>query len=904
MGIVVQLPNPRRPAPSPNPQQPPPFEKPSEDYAAKLRAFLDKKATYEHPLRLRQHSTWRKADLYLGNEQWLRKSYNLDSTRTVHWSRLEYRDDDPDAIPTPTYNEMISVHRNEAARLGRPGYKPYVRPEEKDPDAEIKAAAEKSAEILLAELERMHWKEQAELGYDHMPRYGGWALKSWWDVSWEKTTRQPMLSAMRCPAPGCGFTSASPDLDSDQALAVDQYKPGRLEVTQDPADVEKSKFALKSCLTCDDHEEMQEATETVSTLDENGAYVEMPQTMQQAVRVPGPPALEAFTPVEDELYAQDSLGRDLGQDVPVGEWKVRTKSPFDIFWANCGVDEDPQNWTEILDVHVESLDWVHARFPDKFGLVKPEAREALLKWHPIGGEKDIFFTGADGLFKNHVRVKEYHKKPYKEWDPKRGKCFMNKGRTIMMAGNVVLMDGPFLMESKNNPGKFIDRVHYDYAAFDIRDGGRSLNGVALTEYLFDVQDAINEAKSQTQDTRQRMASPKWLVKRGMNLDYATVGNAGAHWLYDDSPDGTPSKPEEVGSTTISEGVAREIERDIEFVSRVSNSQEIEDGNVPAGVTAAAAMQILAEQAGEQRKPRINRIREMLARVWKHGLQLCHEFVREERMYHKRSETDEWTMAAWTGMDIVDGCDVQIDPEPDHDTELQRQQNLLKAVEIGAVDVQENKRAAMLVAKALDIPSDLTEDDDIQYEAAEREYIDYLERDIEPVIDADLDDPIAHSDQHGQDTHDPRWRQVEAEAGWKEILKLISGWNDPVPGVVDPMTGQPTMSTMFEQIQSTPIGPNPLDPMGAPVTLGSQWPTLLELQIVECWKYLAQKYIQSVPEKQQVIQKVIRWRAHLAAHRMKVEENAGAAQMGAPVAAATGADATVTGTMPTRAGQVA
>lgn len=898
MGIVVPLPPPPRPKSDPDPNQPPPFETPSEDYAAKLREFLDRKAPYDHPLRLRQHSTWRQSDLYLASQQWLRPSYNLDPVHTPHWSRIVFNENDPDQIPMPTFNEMIGVVRNEAARLGRPEYKPYVRPMGENPDAKTKAAAIFAAEILLAELDAMNWEEQTALGFHHLPAYGGWTLKSWWDVSYENTTRIPKLTAKKCPAPGCEFKVADSALTFEQSLAVNQFKPGRVTSTPAPdGDMDKATFGMDVCLTCDDHEET--TTEDVPALDEmgqpmlgpDGAFIMTP--VETSTRVPGPPELEPYVPVAEELYDHDSFGRDLGQDIPVGQWKCATRSPYDMFWAELGVGEDPQNWKEIQEIHVESLDWVRARFPDKADKVKAESREALLKWHPIGGERELFYaqTTADGLLKNHVRIKEYHKKPYMEYDPKQGKWALNKGRSIIMAGNCVLLDGPFLIESKNNPGTFIPRVHYDYVPFDIRDGGYQMHGVSLCEYLFDAQDAINEGASQTQDTRQRMGVPGWLATRGMNLDYAKSGGAGYVWQWDTDPNNPSAKPKEVGSTTISPGVAGEGERVLDYIARVGNTREVEQGSVPPGVTAAAAIQIMAEQAGEQRRPRITRIRKMFERVWKHGLMLLHEFVREPRLYHKKDETDDWRQKSWTGLDLMGQSDVRIDPEPEHDTVLQKRENMVKAVEMGVLNPQGNKKAAMLIAKGLEVPNDLTEDDDMQYDHANREFLEYLDHGLEPVVDDGLDDDVAHNDQHGQDCLTERWKQKELQAGWREILKLIDGWNEPLG--VDPMTGAP--QTLMSMLESQPMGVDPLS--GEPITRGAQWPALLELKIMECWKVLAEKHIASNPQKQQVILEVMRFRAHKASHEMRLEQQAQAAQAGAQMAAAPGTDATAAGTAP-------
>src|SRR3990167_1569945 len=84
------------------------------DYAAKIREFLDKKSPYEHPLRVREQSKNRRAELFLQSIMWLRLSYNTDPTRTPHWSQRTFDKNDPDSIPMQTYNEVAAYIQNEA----------------------------------------------------------------------------------------------------------------------------------------------------------------------------------------------------------------------------------------------------------------------------------------------------------------------------------------------------------------------------------------------------------------------------------------------------------------------------------------------------------------------------------------------------------------------------------------------------------------------------------------------------------------------------------------------------------------------------------------------------------------------------------------------------------------------
>jgi hypothetical protein len=308
----------------------------------------------------------------------------------------------------------------------------------------------------------MGWDEIAETGYHHMPMYGGWWLKSRWDTSMDDTVRVPVDGAQRCTEPGCDFTLASGELDEETAQKAEQMVPGSVASEEIPDDKNPSKMrhTVSTCLQCDNH------TTTAPTLDEtgqpvvgaDGGYVMAPQ------KIPGAPKLEPFTPVDEELTQSDYFDRPLGKDAMRGKWVVSIPSPYGTFPQDLGVDQTVGALGEIVEIHVEPLDWARARWPDKAEKIKAENQQALLQWHPVCGERAVFSYSAigGGIFKNHCRIKEYHKKPWLEQDPKTGKYAMNKGRSIVMAGDVLLMDGPLMMESRNEPGKFVERVKYDY----------------------------------------------------------------------------------------------------------------------------------------------------------------------------------------------------------------------------------------------------------------------------------------------------------------------------------------------------------------------------------------------------------------------------------------------------------
>lgn len=872
----------------------------AKEHAKKVRDVLDSKAMYEHPYWRRRHRLWRKADLFKQVVQWLRDSFNDASGSTLHYSPMEFRENDPNYIPTPVYDEFSQPINNEAARLGRPEYKPYVRPRGERPDVKVRTGAKRGQEVLEQSLEDMRWAEQESLFDLHMPLYGGSWLKSYWDFSWEKTTRIPVEGALKCPA--CNFKLSSPEVSAEEAAPHMEGKPGAFRAMPGTDPDAMPAFSVSHCLTCEPTTETKQLEPEVY---ENGEVIQQEET----VEVP-PPMLEPFTPVDEELDGQDFFQRPLGEDVPLGEWKMRIPSVYDVFPDNLGIDQQPDSMREWLEIHVESLDWVADRYDSTD--VKPEKPSELMKYHPICGERSLYQgSGLHGakLFRNHVRVKEYHRKPWREVPcdmegvPIKGqKPKKNKGRSIVMAGDVLLFDGDYLMESTTNKGRLIPRVHMDYVPFELRSGGRELHGVSLSERMFDAQENINEVKSQIQDARIQEGSPKWLLTRGSNLDYERSGTAGSQWYYDPDMSGAGHKPERIQSELLDSAVYQEINSDQSYIARASSMTETEQGVPPAGVTAALALQFLQEQSGEIRKERLRRKREALQRAYSHGLLLCHELVREPRQYWIRGEDGSWSEKTWTGLELQGQTDVRIDPEPEHETDLQKQQRLLDAITQKLINPADPK-VARRVARKLHVDEEIFQEDNLQEEAAGREFCEFLDYSKEPVVDDDMDSHKAHYDQHGADCMGEKFRDLEEAAGWDKALPYLSDWRqvffpqpNPVQQPPDPMTGMAPPPAMMPGLDQKLKAPNP--------QTGEPGIPSLELRIMKTWMLLlGQAQYQPGPSEQEALGQVMRFRAHMAAHRVLGETQQQAAATGASVMAAPESpDQTLAGTVPTAQGQ--
>jgi hypothetical protein len=808
----------------------------------KLKLWVNSEIQYNHPYRLRQWATWTKADYFDANIMWL-EPFILGVGGSYRWTPLTFKKEEQ-GFPTPSFNEFSAPIENEAARLGRPEYQPYVRPTGERPDPKARRGARLAEQVLQDALTDMRWVEEEDLGELHMPLYGGWFVFSYWETNWLETVPIPVKSAVRCPDPGCCTMLADPLVPAEQFGAAFPETPGAENVYPDELQPGAPPHVrVTNCPTC--AKQVQTATPLTwpATGDPMTDDMGEPQFETATATIPGP-KLQPFTPVKDELSSFDPFGRPMSQQVPKGKWVLKTVSPYDQFVRNLGVDEKPSTLDEFTIVEVVPLDYVRNHFPNGH-LVKAEQPAVLMMFHPVAGERTIYQgtgAGGPGMFRNHVRLKRKFKKPYMEVprgaDGKQipnTPAQPNRGRAVVMAGDVVLEDGDFMIESQNNPGTWIPKVHFDYVCWKTRAGGKEMQGMSMAENLFDAQEAINETLSQYKDAMEREGSPKWLVPREVNFDYEESGEAGAHWVWDGVTDNPNVRPERVQSNLMSGEVFNFLNWCIAHVARVSNLNEVEQGNVPAGVTAALALQILAEQSGERRRNRIRRIREMLERLYSHGLQLCHELVREDRLFWLKDETGSWSQKAWSGLQLEGQTDVRIDAEPEHHTPLQRQQRIKDMKDLFP-QLFQNPRSLRRLAQQMGYPLEGFEDESLQDEAAQREFSRFLDEGRPPVIDSDIDDHAEHHEQHGSNFMDERWLDLEDEAGWDQALPFISQWQAVMP-MLDGSPADP--GSMGDPMQGIP--PRPAVDAVPPMW---QKPPSFELQVCECWRIMLQRVMQN------------------------------------------------------------
>ena len=827
--------------------------------ASEVRRWIDDRTYYAHRLRARDAAMWRRAELYDGGVQWLWRAFSGYDVGGVssQWVAAYYDKGDPNYIPTPVFNEGLGARQNESARLAAPSPRPKINPRSARPEVTTRQGARVATDMNRHRLKEMGWEQQAWLMYYHMPLYGGAWVKSEWDEPWAKTVMVPVQGAMACRRhPSFG--------------GPEQPQPEGVRTECD--------FVLAS------PEQVDPKAGPAPWLGSVAAPVDQP--VSRCPHCPDHPELQPFQPsMEEAGTLLDAQGQPLGEKRPLGDWQLTVVNPRDMFPRDMGMSVQWGQTKEWVEISTQHLDYVADRWPEKAHLVKPEKAALLAKYHPVAGAPDVMHSILDAkLFREHTRVKFWHKEPWPEKITDgngRVRYEQNRGRSLVVAGDQLLFDGPFLMDSQVKPGQDVPRVHMEYIPWELRDGGLRQQGLGLWEIMFDPQDAGNEARSQTQSVRQRLAVPLYAVLRRWNMQLVQDrgGVPGRFVEMDPDPEAQgPQVPTLFNNTTIDAGVAAEIAEALQFIERASGKVEVEKGQVPAGVQAALAIRMLKASASEGRQPRVDRINQALTRIFQHGAMLQSNFYVEPREYKFEGEDGEERWASAKGLDLEFQTDVEIEAEPSFDEKAQNQETVKAMLDSGLLDPNASKMQRRRLLTHMAAPKDLLEDEKLQEAAAQREWMAFRDEGRVRRVDPGLDSHLDHFEEHGNRCQTEFFRDLEERCDWDGALKILGGnWED--------------------NLKMLAVMPEEMDPNLVPMALQDRVYTFWTFQIQQNQES-SQKTGQEpfVSPDEQAMEQILQWRSHMEAHRLHGEMAQMRAEM-EPTLAQPGAEGTPEGGQP-------
>jgi hypothetical protein len=298
-----------------------------------------------------------------------------------------------------------------------------------------------------------------------------------------------------------------------------------------------------------------------------------------------------------------------------GEVVVETRSPFEILPDPLGSSIEDCEW--IIEEVIQSEDYVKDHYGVTMtGDTEVSAGPADSRYFPS------FQQGGSSSYKG-VKVRELWMKPSATFE---------KGKRVVWAKDKILL-------SEDNPYECLPYVMFKGAPIPGRFWPSS-----IVEQLREPQIELNKIKSQIRENAQRIGNPSLLRDRFSNTRYSGV--PGEDVMYDSS--NPNSIPRYLEPPNMPPYVIEEIDRIENAIQEISGQHEVTGAQVPAGVTAASAINLLLEQDDTRLGPTISEMETQLGYAGRMVLELIAEYYTEERMLKVTGPDSNYDFVSFKG----------------------------------------------------------------------------------------------------------------------------------------------------------------------------------------------------------------------------------------------------------------
>jgi hypothetical protein len=348
---------------------------------------------------------------------------------------------------------------------------------------------------------------------------------------------------------------------------------------------------------------------------------------------------EAGKPVKDEYGAplkieeagqidSETLNHVEAKTVNMGDVDVTLRTFFHLFVDPLATEEGLGSAQFLIDEGIFSPDYVKDHYDvdlDPDTDPSPGVVESRLPTSVTGAGNPQGYQG--------VRLREYWHKPSSAHP---------NGRRVVWAKNKKLFEG-------DNPYPWLPYVMFGGTPVP----GRFWPNSPVSD-LISPQTELNKTKSQIADNAQRIGNPPLLEPVTMGEDFEWHGLPGERVKF--VPTGGPdSAPAFMDVPELPAYVQNQLESIEQSIREISGQHEVSSSQVPAGVTAASAINLLQEQDDTRLGPDIADMETTLAEAGKRILWLLGRYCTDQRTMRIGGEDGDWDFLAWKGQ-MLEGCD--------------------------------------------------------------------------------------------------------------------------------------------------------------------------------------------------------------------------------------------------------
>lgn len=178
---------------------------------------------------------------------------------------------------------------------------------------------------------------------------------------------------------------------------------------------------------------------------------------------------------------------------------------------------------------------------------------------------------------------------------------------------------------------------------------------SVTEQARPLNVELNKSRSQVRENAARFGNPALLTARHADVDY--TGLPGERIYFDATMQ--ESVPAYLQPPEMPSYVLQEPDRIIEALRDVSSQHEVTQGNVPAGVTAASAINLLLEADDSVIGPDTADMEDALSEAGTLLLTHVASFMTDERTMRIAGEDDSWDIFAFRREQLRDHTQIEV-----------------------------------------------------------------------------------------------------------------------------------------------------------------------------------------------------------------------------------------------------
>ncbi len=312
--------------------------------------------------------------------------------------------------------------------------------------------------------------------------------------------------------------------------------------------------------------------------------------------------------------------------IATGDVHVETVAPFEFLSDPIATRLEDAEWC--IQENVKSQEYVRQHY----GVVVPTDTDIA----PGPTEARMFPSYQMGGTSNYkgVKIHEYWCRP---------NATHPEGRRAVWAKGKILFEGP-------NPYKCLPYVMFPGIPIPGRFWPTS-----VVEQLRNPQTELNKIRSQILESAQRMGNPSMLISKQANTQVSGV--PGEVVMYDDT---TPNaKPEYLTPPPMPQYVLQQQERIEAAMQDISGQHEVSNAQVPAGVKAASAINLLQEADDTRLGPAIYDMEETLGVAGTMLLKLVAQYWTDDRTIMIAGKDHELDAMVFRGAALKSNTQVEV-----------------------------------------------------------------------------------------------------------------------------------------------------------------------------------------------------------------------------------------------------